>query len=103
MNYANHIGYSDINPFEIVRRVSDKTLEIRSMSYEQDPSWKPNFVAGGFSGTVVNQNEQRWIIKSCEKATPFKIRLSKNRGWRDAGGNRYRLSDKPVKFYDYNF
>jgi hypothetical protein len=37
MNYANHLGYSDINPFEIVRRISDKTFEIRAMSAERDP------------------------------------------------------------------
>ena len=29
MQYANHIGYSDVNPYEIVRRVSDRTIEIR--------------------------------------------------------------------------
>jgi hypothetical protein len=102
MNYANHIGYSDINPFEIVRRISDKTLEIRSMSYEQDPSWKPNFVSGGFCGTVVNQSEQRWIISSNELGTIVRIRLGK-KGWKDSGGNRYALADQPQKFYDYNF
>ena len=102
MNYANHIGYSDIHPFEIVRRVSDKTLEIRPMHTERDPEWKPNFVQGGFCGTVVNQNEQRWIITKNEKSTPFRIRLSK-KGWKDAGGARYQISDKPVMFYDYNF
>jgi hypothetical protein len=102
MNYANHIGYSDVNPFEIVRRVSDKTLEIRSMSAERDPSWRPDFIPGGFSGTVVNQSSQRWIISSDDQAVTFRIRMGK-RGWRDSGGNRYELSDKPVKFYDYNF
>ena len=54
MNYANHIGYSDVNPFEIIRRVSDKTLELRAMNAERDPSWNPDFVPGGFFGTVVN-------------------------------------------------
>jgi len=102
MNYANHIGYSDINPCEIVRRISDKTIEIRAMSAKQDPEWKPDFVAGGFCGTVVNQNRQRWIISSNPDARVFRIRLGK-KGWKDSSGARYSLSDKPVKFYDFNF
>ncbi len=102
MNYANHYGYSDVNPYEIIRRISDKTIEIREMKAERDLEWKPEFVSGGFCGTVVNQNEQRWIISSDESAKPVRIRLGKN-GWKDSYGNRYGLSDKPVKFYDYNF
>ena len=39
MTYANHHGYSDINPHEIVRRVSDKTLEIREMDAVRDDSY----------------------------------------------------------------
>ena len=102
MNYANHIGYSDVNPFEIIRRVSDKTLDLRAMNAERDPNWNPDFVPGGFFGTVVNQSEQKWVIKSNEAGRTVRIRLGK-RGWKDAHGNRYQLSDEPVKFYDYNF
>jgi hypothetical protein len=101
-NYANHIGYSDVNPFEIVRRVSDKTIDIRAMEAVRDESWKPDFVQGGFCGRVMNQNQQRWVISSKLDARIVRIRNGK-RGWRDAGGNRYKLADKPVKFYDYNF
>jgi hypothetical protein len=102
MNYANHIGYSDVNPYEIVRRVSDKTLEIREMKAERDPTYTPDFVPGGFCGTVVNQREQRWTITSDPISRVVRIRLGK-KGWKDSGGNRYQLSDKPVKFYDFNF
>jgi len=102
MQYANHIGYSDVSPFEIIRKVSDKTVEIRAMNAERDPNWKPDFVAGGFCGTVVNQRDQRWIISSSADAPAVRIRLGKQ-GWKDANGRRFQLSDEPVKFYDYNF
>lgn len=102
MQYANHIGYSDVNPFEIIRKISDKTIEIRAMNAERDPNWKPDFVAGGFCGTVVNQRDQRWIISSSADAAVVRIRLGKQ-GWKDANGRRFQLSDEPVKFYDYNF
>jgi len=102
MNYANHIGYSDVNPYEVVRRVSDKTLDVRAMNAERDPSWNPDFVPGGFFGTVVNQSEQKWVITSDDNGRVVRIRLGKQ-GWKDAHGNRYQLSDEPVKFYDYNF
>ena len=102
MNYANHLGYSDVNPFEIIRRVSDKTLEVRAMRAERDPSWKPDFVPGGFCGTVVNQRDQQWIISSDSQGAVVRIRLGKQ-GWKDRNGRRYELSDEPVKFYDHNF
>jgi hypothetical protein len=102
MNFANHIGYSDVNPYEVIRRVSDKTIDIRPMDAERDPSWQPDFVPGGFCGTVINQSEQKWVINSNPQARTVRIRLGKQ-GWRDAHGNRYQLADEPVKFYDYNF
>lgn len=102
-SFANHIGYSDVNPHEIVRWVSDKTIEIREMKAERDPSYKPEMVVGGFSAMCVNQNDQKWIITSSLKAHVFRIRLRKNGHWYDAHGGRYVLAVKPVKYYDFNF
>ena len=100
--YANHFGYSDINPFEVVRQISDKTLEVRAMNAERDESFKPDFVPGGFFGTVTNQHDQKWIITSNSDNAVVRIRLGKQ-GWKDRNGRRFGLSDVPVKFYDYNF
>jgi hypothetical protein len=102
MQYANHIGYSDINPYEVIRKISDKTLEIRSMNAERDPSWKPDIVPGGFCANYRNQDQQKWIITRSEDSQTVLIRLGK-RGWKDRDGRRFSLSDKPCKFYDYNF
>lgn len=102
MNYANHIGYSDINPFEVVRVISDKTMEIRAMDAERDESVKLDWVVGGFSGVCLNQRDQNWFITSNEQNRVVRIRLGKQ-GWKDAHGRKYQLSDEPVKFYDYNF
>lgn len=101
--FANKMGYTDVNPFEVVKVISDKTVEIRAMKAELDPSWKPEFVPGGFSVHCTNQWDQRWNIESDEGQIPFRIRLSKKKGWQDKYGNRYSLDEKPVKFYDYNF
>jgi len=102
MQYANHIGWSDINPFEVVRRVSDITLEIREMHAERDPSVKLEFVPGGFSAICINDRDQEWFITSDESAPVIRIRLGK-RGWKDKFGRRYELADEHVKFYDHNF
>lgn len=101
--YANHIGWSDVNPFEIVRVVSAKCLEVREMKAERDPDWKPEFIPGGFAGHCVNQHEQRWNIEPDPEALVYRIRLHKNGWWKDANGNRFVLSEAPRKFYDYNF
>jgi hypothetical protein len=102
MNYANQIGYTDITPYEVVRIVSDKCLEIRAMRYERDNKMALDFRVGGFSAHCVNQEDQKWIITPCPGNDVFKIRANKN-GWTDKWGNRYKLSDIPRRFYDYNF
>ena len=103
MKFANLHGYSDVNPFEVVRIVSDKTIEIRRMDTEKDESVKLEFHVGGFSAHCSNQRDQKWIITSQPDASVIRIRLSKNKGWRDANGQRYVLADAPIKYYDYNF
>lgn len=100
--FANYMGYSDVRPYEIVRVISERTIEIREMKAAPG-EWKQDFRPGGFFGTVVNQHDQKWVITSDPAAEVIRIRLSKKRGWRDKGGGHYELADEPRKFYDYNF
>lgn len=100
--YANHYGYSDVYPFEVVRVISDKTIEVREMDAERDDSVKLEWLPGGFAGHCVNQRDQKWFITSNESNPVIRLRLNK-KGWQDKHGRRFGLSDKPVRFYDYNF
>lgn len=100
--FANEIGYTDVYPYEIVRRVSDKTIEVRMMDATLDPSWKPEFIPGGFAAHCVNQHSQRWIYTSNQNNAVRRIRLTK-KGWRSSGGSMFVLAEAPRKFHDYNF
>ena len=102
--HANHHGYSDSNPFEIVRVVSDKTIELRSMSAERAADWKPEIVAGGFFGHCTNNGNQSkaWVIKSDPEGYTVRARLQKNGSWKSSHG-RHSLHTKAIKHYDYNF
>ena len=99
--FANYQGYSDVNPYEIVKVVSPKTLEIRAMDSNELP-WEKDFRAGGFCGTMVNQRDQKWDITRNKENQVIRIRLGK-KGWVDSHGNRHTLSQEPHKFHDYNF
>jgi hypothetical protein len=102
MQYANMYSYSDVEPFEVVRAISDKTLEVRGMDSERDESIKLEFHVGGFAAHCSNQRDQKWFITSNPENRIIRIRLGK-KGWKDKHGRKFGLSDKPVKFYDYNF
>ena len=102
MKYANMHGYSDIQPFEIVKVISEKTIEVRMMSAVLDPSWKPNIIPGGFAGHCVNQQTQKWIYTSDESAPVIRCRLRKDGYFHSAYG-KHVLAEAPRKFYDYNF
>ena len=101
--FANHYGYSDVNPYEVVKVVSDKTIEVREMDAERDDSVKMEFHVGGFSAHCSNQHDQKWFIKSNDTNPVVRIRLSKSGVWKDKYGRKFGLSDQPVRFYDYNF
>jgi hypothetical protein len=104
MQYANHIGYSDVNPYEIVRRVSDRTIEVRPMSaVRANPAEDMGFKPGGFVGHFSDQHKQEWAITSNPEARTIRIRLQKDGKWRCKHGERFVLAVKPRKFYDYNF
>lgn len=101
--YANHIGWSDVSPYEIVRVISDKCIEIRRMDAERDKGVELMWAEGGFAGNCANQNEQSWVISSNPTATVERIRLHKDGCWYGIGKRRFMLSDTPRKFYDFNF
>jgi len=103
MKYANAVGYSDVTPYEVIRNVTDKTIEIREMQAERDKSVEMEFHVGGFSAHCSNQHKQKWFITSDETAPVVRIRLRKNGTWADKWGQKFDLNDTPVKFYDYNF
>lgn len=100
--HANFSGYSDVHPYEIVKVVSPKTIEVRLVDAELDPAWKPEVIAGGFAGHTVNNGSQKWIYKSNQNNRPIRLRKRKDGYFYSAGG-RHVLSNAPEKFYDYNF
>jgi hypothetical protein len=103
MKYAMHMAYSDINPYEVIRVVSDKCIEVREMKAKLNPKYKPEFVPGGFSAICLNGFDQEWIIEPDESRPIIRIRANKKLGWACKDGRRFSLNDKPVKYYDYNF
>lgn len=101
--FANHIGYSDVDPFEVVRVVSDKMVDVRPMTTTPAHTTDDlGFQPGGFVGHCSRQDKQQWDITSDDTAPVIRIRLGKH-GWRDAHGGKYKMADAPRKFYDYNF
>ena len=90
LKYANHMGWTDVNPAEIIKWVSAKTVEIRAMDANELPI------------IYANSNNQSWHIYSNVANPIFRIRLGKN-GWKDSKKRHYILSDTPKKYHDYSF
>ena len=102
--YANRTGYTDVKPYEVVRTVSPICVEVRAMKTVQT-KFPQDVRVGGFSAhTVDNRSGQDYEYSSNPEAEVFKIRWSKaNRQWQRGKYDRFSMSDKPYKFYDYNF
>ena len=100
-SHANNLGWTDVNPFEIVRVVSAKTIEVRMMD-SKELDWERDFHEGGFLGNTSNQNDQKWEITSNPSNPIIKARLIKDVHFYSDHGI-HSLSNEPRKFYDYNF
>jgi len=98
--YANHIMWSDVQSYEIIKIVSNKCVVIRRMDATMIE--KPqNFEIGGFSAICLDNYNQKWSFASNENNPTMKIRLTKT-GWKN-GNFKFAMSDEPCEFYDYNF
>jgi hypothetical protein len=101
--HANQYGYSDVNPYEIVKKNTPRKMMVREMVAELDSSFVPDVSVGGFVGHFKNNHEQSYSYKSNPSHPEIAIRLDKKGNWKDKWGNKYNLSNKPHKFHDYNF
>ena len=101
--HANHYSYSDVTHYEIVKKVSEKTIEVRRMKYELINKEDLKFHVGGFAAHCSNLHDQKYTYESDENEEVIRLRLRKDGLFYDKYGNRYKLSTRPVRFYDYNF
>jgi len=99
--YACHYMYTDVDAYEIVKVISDKTIEVRKMDSEHNIAHLKQYV-GGFFGHVANQRDQKVTYASNPDNGVIRIRKKKNGDW-GYKGLRFGLSEKPYAFYDFNF
>jgi len=100
-NYANMIGYSDVTPFEILKRTA-KTITIREMAARRSEDWTPKFTLGGFASHCTNNDDQSWDIVPNPSAPEVVAYLRKD-GFFHSHFGRHAPSSTPRKKYDYNF
>jgi len=102
--YANYHMHSDVKPYEVVRVISDITVEVRPMKATQ-VKFPQQFHPGGFVGHYSdNYSGQDYEYESNPDAPVTRIRWSEaNRQWQKGKYMRFVMADQPYKFYDYNF
>ena len=100
--FANLHMYTDVVPYEVVRVISDKTIEIREMDAQLAEGQRPDILPGGFAGHCVNQRELKYDITSNPNNPVIRARRRVDGYFHSAYG-RHMLNDRAVRFYDYNF
>jgi len=100
--HVSEYGYSDVRAYEIIKVVSDKTLEIRELATQFDISHLEQ-VAGGYMGHVVNQRAQKVTYETNTENPIIRIRKKKNSDDWTYKGSRFGLQENPYAFYDFNF
>lgn len=101
--YANAYVGSDCHPYEIVRVVSQRCIEVREVDAVLADDWAPDIVAGGFAGHCANNQSQRWVYSTNTDHQVIKLRRRKDGLWYSAHGWPHRIAAEPRRFHDYNF
>lgn len=92
--YINRHYYSDIEPLGRIVGIKSKTILYVQPVVAGENKTKMEWVSGGFAGHCVNQSEQSYDFTDVGEV--IEIRMS-------AGDRCMRISDRPIKYYDYNF
>lgn len=93
--------YSDRHAGTIVK-VTKQTVTVRRDKATLVPSFKPEFIPGGFSAYCTNQDEQEWTYEPNENGELVTVHWSSKYNQYGRPGN-LTLSKGRHEFYDYNF
>lgn len=85
-----------------IERVTKASIVIRRDKATLDPSFKPDWIPGGFSAICTNQEDQEWHYEPDPKGQLYTIRWSRKYNRYGTPGN-LTASKGRHEFYDYNF
>ena len=92
--------WTDREAYTIIKRTA-QTLTLRRCKTTLKPEFKPEIIAHGFVGTVINQHEQDYDYEENENGRIMKAHWSKKYGEFRCGSNS--VVPGRHEFYDYNY
>ena len=93
---------TDRYAFEVVGATA-KTLKVRELNATLTEDSKPECHVGGFAAHVSNNHSLRYDFTSNPKNPVLRIWATKKPGIYSGKMGKFRVTEKPVYFYDYNF
>lgn len=95
--YINEHLYSDVNPVAKIVGVKSQTIVYVQAVKAGENKTEMEFTPGGFSRHCLNNSAQRYDFTLDEQVEEMRLT---NTVLKD---KMYVISDKPKKYYDYNF
>lgn len=95
--------WSDAHACTIIARTAN-TLTIQRDKAIRDPSFKPEWVPGGFSAVCLNSEDQKWSYERDPNGEIIRCRWSEKNGcWQSGSDGSIKISRGRHEHYDYNF
>jgi len=105
--------WSDCEAYTVISRTATRMI-LQQDKATLDPSFKPEWVAGGFAGHCTNQGDQTYTYERDEQGHTIEISLrnykhagTERRVWKKKGVARNEIGGSVRcgrhKFHDYNF
>lgn len=95
--------WSDAHACTVIARTA-KTLTIQRDKAILDPSFKPEWITGGFSAHCTNSDYQSWTYERDQNGEIIKCRWSEKYGrWQTGSDGSIHIGRGRHEHYDYNF
>lgn len=95
--------YSDAHAGTVIKKTKT-TITVQQDKATIDPTFKPEFITGGFAGHCTNQNEQSYTYERDLNGTVTVYRWSnKYNRYQGGGDGSVKVTKGRREFYDYNF
>lgn len=94
--------WTDREAYTVIARTKC-TLTIQRDKATRDPSFKPEWVTGGFSAICLNDHEQKWILERDPNGRIEVCHWSEKKGRWQTGEGQIGVYAGRYEYYDYNF
>jgi hypothetical protein len=101
-DHVTELLWTDRQCYTVIS-INKRFVVVQEDTATKDPSFKPNFIPGGFSVHCTNNGEQQWVVESNPNGATQKFGVKRDGRLQARGSRKANVVLGSHYFYDFNF